>query len=219
MDDLGWGEHGEMGHERLRLNQRTAVGTRDTAVSMQQLRLKILQLKNEQLQNKLHLQNLNRDQTGLRQQVVNGQARRRALEQELTNVADRVEFCETYMIMSGVPRIRERVTQVEKAVAWLEAQEATREEDYQRVITVFDQLREDMKLVQERSRQQQVVRGVVNAHGEHPHQSTRPEEVCRECLPLMLPGGNVRHMLGCSRRAIGCPQRIDQGAGASNPNE
>ena len=202
----------------------TAAGTKDTAVSRDtavsmQLRLKILQLENEQLQNKLQLQDLNRDQTGLRQQVVDGQARCRALEQELINLADRVEFCETYMIMSGVPRIRERVTQVEKAVAWLEAQEATREEDYQQVITVLGQLKEDVKLVQGKLNQQQIGPRAVDAHGGPPRELTSPGEVCSECLPLLLPGGNVRHMLGCSKRAVPCPPRIEQGAGASNSNE
>ena len=108
---------------------------------------------------------------------------------------------------------------MEQIVAKLEAQAIALEQGYQQVITILGQLREDVKLVQGKQSQQQRGQGAVNAHGEHPPESALLEDVCSECLPLLLPGGNVRHMLGCSRRAVPCPPRIDQGVGASSPNE
>ena len=52
-----------------------------------------------------------------------------------------------------------------------------------------------------------------------PEPTLPPEEICVECLPILLPGGNVRHMLGCHRRIMARPQRSNQGAGASNLDE
>ena len=90
--DLGWGEQGGMGHERLGPDQRTAVNTKDTAVGaegtavdIQQLLLKIEKLEKGQSQNRKQIQELNEGQAGLRQQVLE-QSSCRALDQKLATI-------------------------------------------------------------------------------------------------------------------------------------
>ena len=100
---------------------------------------------------------------------------------------------------------------LEEAVAGLVTRAIALEQGYQQVITILGQLREDIKLIQGKQNQQRLGQIAVGAHGEHPHESTPQEEVCSECLPLLLPGGNVRHMLGCSRRAMPCPRGLAKG--------
>ena len=48
--------------------------------------------------------------------------------------------------------------------------------------------------------QPQLGRAAVDAHEDH--QFEPPRRMCRECFPLTLPDGSVRHMLGCSKRTL-----------------